>query len=552
MNRLVLLTATLLAVGASARAQTPGAGAGGQLQQIPPAPPAPQSLPDIRMAPATPGPEATAPGLRILVRSLHVTGQTQFTEAQLISVARFTPGAEMDLAGLRAMAARITDFYRRQGYFVAQAYLPAQDIQDGAVTIAVVEGRYGQVTLNAAPGTPTGAGLGGLTTGDLVASGPLQRRLLLLSDLPGVQVSATLSPGQAVGTSDLRVDLSPGRRVTGSLEADNGGDRYTGEYRGGGTVNFNEPLGIGDVASLRLLTAGSGLSYARAAYQFRLGDTTLGASYARLSYHLGREFSALDGRGTADVASLFASYPLVRSRDANLRLIGSLDARDFTDRIGATNSISQRRANVFTVGLLADRRDRFWGGGWTTASADLGFGNLNIRTPVVRAIDAVTARTQGRYAKLNFEISRLQSLPGPFSLYGGLRGQLASKNLDSSEKMELGGAYGVRAYPEGEAYGDEGYLASLEGRLRLASPPGLGGHTQGFIFVDHGEVTLSKSPWVIGPNRRSLSAAGVGLGWSDDRGLSVKLSYGIKLGDEPAVSAPDRSGRIWVQISKFF
>ncbi len=555
MNRLVLLTAAMLAVGASARAQTPGTGPVGQLQQIPPTPQPPQSLPDIRMAPAKPGPEATAPGLRILVRSLHVTGQTRFSEAELIAVARFQPGTELDLAGLRAMAARITDFYNRQGYFVAQAYLPAQDIQDGAVTIAVVEGRYGQVSLNAAPGTPPGivrGDLGGLAPGDLVASGPLQRRLLLLSDLPGMRASATLSPGQAVGTSDLRVDLAPGRRVTGSLEADNGGDRYTGQYRGGGTVYFNEPLGIGDVASLRLLTAGSGLSYARADYQFRLGDATLGASYARLTYHLGREFSALDAKGTADVASLFASYPLVRSRDVNVRIIGSLDARDFTDRIGATNSISQRRANVFTVGLLADRRDRFGGGGWTTASADLGFGDLNIRTPVVRAIDAVTARTQGSYARLNFEIARLQSLSGPWSLYGSLRGQLASKNLDSSEKMELGGAYGVRAYPEGEAYGDEGYLASLEGRLRLAGLRGVGGHTQAFMFVDQGEVTLSKKPWVAGPNRRSLSAAGVGLAWNDDQGLSVKISYAVKLGDEPAVSAPDRSGRVWVQISKFF
>ena len=30
------------------------------------------------------------------------------------------------------MAARIADYYHRSGYFVAQAYLPAQDIKDGA------------------------------------------------------------------------------------------------------------------------------------------------------------------------------------------------------------------------------------------------------------------------------------------------------------------------------------------------------------------------------------------------------------------------------------
>ena len=40
------------------------------------------------------------------------------------------------------------------------------------------------------------------------------------------------------------------------------------------------------------------------------------------------------------------------------------------------------------------------------------------------------------------------------SLFASVNGQLASKDLDSSEKMVLGGMYAVRAYPEGEAYAD--------------------------------------------------------------------------------------------------
>jgi hemolysin activation/secretion protein len=139
------------------------------------------------------------------------------------------------------------------------------------------------------------------------------------------------------------------------------------------------------------------------------------------------------------------------------------------------------------------------------------------------------------------------------SLYGQVRGQLASKNLDSSEKMELGGAYGVRAYPEGEAYGDQGYILSLEARLRLATlSERMGGHVQAVAFVDNGSVTLNKSAWAPGPNHRTLSAAGVGLTWADSHNLVVKVSYAFKLGSERARSAPDRSGRIWVQVSKFF
>ena len=214
-----ILTVVLVAAGQGALAQPIGASAGGQFQQIPPAPSQPRSLPDIRIERGQPPPSPGPEGVRIVVMSLHVTGESRFTEAELIAAAGFRPGVELDLAGLRILAARIADFYNRHGYFVAQAYLPAQDILNGSVTIAVVEGRYGKVSLHNRTNVSDALArsvLAGLDPGDVVAARPLERRLLLLSDLPGVGVNATLSPGQAVGTSDLLVGLTPGRRVTGS------------------------------------------------------------------------------------------------------------------------------------------------------------------------------------------------------------------------------------------------------------------------------------------------------------------------------------------------
>lgn len=552
--KLGLLTVALLASAPSAFAQ-PTAG-GAQLQQIPPAPAQPKSIPDIRVergqTPAAP----EVGGARFVVRSLHVTGATRFSEAELIAASGFQPGAELDLAGLRALAGRITDLYARHGYFVAQAYVPAQGISDGAVTIAVIEGHYGKVALSDQARVHESLArsiLAGLEPGDIVATAPLERRLLLLSDLPGVVVKSTLAPGDAVGTSDLMVGLTPGRRVTGSLEADNAGNRYTGQYRGGGTINFNEPLGIGDVASLRVLSAGSGFNYARASYQFAVQDATLGVAYAHLNYRLGREFSALHASGSVDIASLYGSYPLIRSRDTDLYALADLDYRTFKDKVGATASVTDKTARVATVGLAGDHHDGLWAGGWTTWSANATFGDLDIRTPQVRAADAVTARTQGSYAKVGFEAARLQNLGGPWSLYGQARGQLASKNLDSSEKMELGGAYGVRAYPEGEAYGDEGYILTAEARLRLARLSEVThGQLSAVAFADTGGVRINKSPWSAGSNTRTLSAAGLGLTWADARNLVIKVSYAWKLGDAPATSAPDRSGRLWVQVSKYF
>ena len=395
--------------------------------------------------------------------------------------------------------------------------------------------------------------LAGLDSGDIVESTPLERRLLLLSDIPGVAVRSTLAPGSAVETSDLIVDITPGRSVTGSIEADNAGNRYTGPYRLGGSVYFNNLTGSGDVASVRVLASNLGLLYGRASYQTLLGNASVGVAYARVNYELGREFRSLDARGSADIFSLFGSYPVVRSRNANLYALGEVEARFLEDRIGATSNVTNRDIHALTAGFRGDQRDAFGPGGWTTYSLGATWGKLDIETPEARAIDSVSSRRNGNYGKLQFSVAHLQNVAGPLSLYGAIRGQVASKNLDSSEQMALGGAYAVRAYPEGEAYGDQGYIANVEVRFLLPDfSDAMPGRLQLVGFVDFGKVTLAKDPWFPGPNSAERKGYGAGIIWSNPNDFLITASYARKLGNQPATSAPDRSSRVWLQFVKLF
>ena len=554
MLRSSLVIAALLATGQNAWAQQPPVG--GQLQQIPPAVDPRRTAPDIRIERPEPSAEAVAEGARIRVDTLRVTGATLFTEAELVAATDFTPGSDLTLPELRNTAAQITRFYNDRGYVLAQAYLPAQDVVGGAVTIAVVEGRYGAIDLRNQSGVSdaqVGGLLRGLNRGDPVAIAPLERRLLLLSDMPGVVVHSTLSPGAEVGSSDLTVDLTRARRISGSLEADNAGNRYTGAYRFGGSVNFANPTGLGDLISLRLLASTEGLAYGRAAWQAPIGEATVGVAYTRMQYELGREFEALDAGGTADIFSLFASYPLIRSRTANLYAVASLDAKILSDEIGLVSQMSDKEIRALTVGLRGDSRDGFGGGGWNAGSLSWTSGQLDIESPAERAADALTARSQGDFNKLQYAISRLQSVSGPLSVFGSLRGQLAGNNLDASEKMQLGGAYAVRAYPEGEAYGDEGFVATIEARVALdpwtASLPG---RFQLIGFVDTGEVNFAHDPWFPGPNHARRSGVGVGVNWFGPDDLIVRASYARRLNDQMSTSGPDETGRAWFQIVKLF
>ncbi len=496
---------------------------------------------------------------RVLVKELQITGAQSIAAEELLRISGFVPGSAYSLSELRGLAAKITAYYRSQGFFLTQTYLPTQDATEGLVRLAVVEGQYGHISLQNRSALSDGvahAMLNGLHSGDAVTSAGLDRSILLLSDLPGVLVKSVMGPGAAVGSTNLSIDLTPGARVSGGLEADNQGNRYTGSNRFGANITINEPTGLGDVATARVLTSGQGLAYGRVSYQMQLGSVSAGLAYTDMTYQLGEEFASTQSSGTARIAGVYASYPFIRSRTGNLSLQLSYDNKDLSDKTGSgpLGSTSDKTAQDSTASLKGDFHDS-WGNGFNNYMLSWTRGDIHLQNPAVVAIDSVTAQSGGTFDKLVYGFTRQQDLTANTALYVSIYGQLASKNLDASEKISLGGAGGVRAYPSGEATGDEGLVMTLETRTRWA-PWGasLPGQLQWIAFVDAGMVTLNKKPWDINnpPNSRKLNGAGFGLNYVSTGNWMVKASCAFKLGDEVAVSAPDAASRIWLQANKAF
>lgn len=551
-----VLPLSLLMHGAASAQTPPSAGSINQQIEREQLPRPTQAAPEIRVEQGTTPAAPAADQQKILVKAVRISGAQVYPEAVLLAVAGFSAQRELTLTELRAMAAKIAGHYRKHGYFLAQAYLPTQDIMDGLVTIAVLEGKYGQVSLrngsNLSDDMANGM-LAGLHSGDTIAIAPLESRILSLSDIPGVNVKSTLVPGASVGASDLIVELTPGQRVTGSIDADNHGNRYTGTNRLGAALTINNPSGYGDLVNLRALTSDAGLHYGRAAYQAQIGRAKAGVAYSHMEYRLGKEFASLRAHGTASIASLYGSYPLIRSRSHNLNALINLDAKTFRDRADAALILADKHARVAMLTLGGDTRDSVGGGGLSTYALTWSTGSIDIKSPAVLAADAATVRSNGHYDKLTLQMSRLQSVTETISLYAAVNGQFASKNLDASEKIGLGGVGGVRAYPSGEAYGDKGYLLNLEARMLL---PKILDHVPGRMqligFIDTGSVTLNKNAWAAGPNRRTLSGTGIGVNWVDPSNFVVSATWARKLGNAVATSAPDASSRFWIQAVKYF
>jgi len=506
-------------------------------------------------SPARPALE-TIPAIRFTLKAFRITGATVFSESELQVLVQQYVGREAGFQELGQAAGQITRFYAERGYSLATAYLPVQDIKNGVVEIAVIEGRVGEVNLLNRSGvrdSVVGSYLEYLQ-GRIVEDKSVERQLLLVYDLPSVTPGkAVLSPGQAVGETDLRVELDPGRTVGGGIELDNYGSRYTGAKRLTGGLDIYSPTQSGDWLSIRAIKGFPGLEYGRVAYQIPIsGDgLTAGLAYLKLHYRLGKEFSNLDADGKASTAGAFAMYPLVRSREFSLYGRLGYEHKDFKDRIDAISSVTDKKINVVAATLSGDYFDSLGAGAASAFSLNYYRGKLNIETPVARAIDGVTAHTDGTYGRWALTYTRLQRLTDRFALYVSFFGQKASQNLDPSEKLVLGGIYGVRAYAQGDGLGDSGYTLTGELRYTLGLEA-LPGTLQLTGFLDTGHVRINEEPFAAGSNTRRLSGGGVGLNWSSTNDFTLRLSVATRIGNTHATVGGDSHTRGWVQAIKYF
>lgn len=539
------LGVALLHFSPAAQAQVPP-DAGQTLQQLQPPIAAPRESQPLKIqAPLDSAPIAPG-GVAVILNTVKLSGNSVFSEETLRAALGDVTGKTFDLAGLRGLAQRITDVYQAGGYPFARAILPPQDLANGDLRIEVIEGRYGVVQAqgdDSVLAQQASAFLDGLLPGSVIASAPLERAALLLDDLPGIQTSATMRPGTQAGTGDLIVQVARDQRVRGDIGLDNAGSRYTGKNRVRANVDINSPFLLGDQLTVRALLSEEKLWLGSLGYSLPLGTSGLrgNVGYSHTSYELAKEFASLHANGTAKVASAGLSYPILRSQKANLTLIATYQSKDLHDNRDSTRTYESKSSQSMPLALQFDYRDAF--DGITYGSASWTPGKLKLDAGLTAVDDY---KSNGRFHKVNLDVVRLQSLPAGFNLMAHLSWQQANKNLDSSEKLSLGGASGVRAYPSGEATGDEGGLAQLE--LRYDA----GAYTP-YAFMDAGRITVNAKPVVAGDNRRSLSGGGLGLryqrqAWSADVALAWRTMGGRSLSETNSDPKP----RVWLNVEYRF
>jgi hemolysin activation/secretion protein len=555
-----ILTAAILSVLIpcavyAADAPTVAPDSGNILQQLKrSAPPVPAS-PATGLTIETQNSEQLSGGASFVLTALRITGNTRFDSATLHGLVADAEGKSLTLAQLNAVADRITDHYHSHGYPLARAIIPAQSIKDGSVVVQVLEARYGKVTLeNRSHVTDSllNSTLAPLRAGDVIEQTDMDHVLLLLSDIPKIDVNAVIKPGEAVGTSDLAVTTLPGPRFTGIATVDDYGNRYTGRTRGGATMSFIDPFGQGDFLSLAGLTSGEDLNYGRLSYEATatgLG-TRLGGAFSGLHYKLGDGLEFLDGHGTATDASLWAKQPLIRSPNSNLNIQLQYDRTKLDDDLNYQSVKTARHLDTFALTLSGDNRDGLFGGGVSTGSLSVATGRVGFDNESAEANDAATARIQGKFTKYNLSLARLQRLSTTNSLYVSFAGQWTNDNLDSSQQMIAGGPYTVRSYDLGALSGDTGALGTVELQHDLGSI--LNGQWQASAFVDEEHLVINKNQFAPGANSATLRGAGAGLTWSGAHHWSARTVIAARFGSLPAIAPDSSTVRIWAELNREF
>jgi hemolysin activation/secretion protein len=379
------------------------------------------------------GPAISVPGIeappgaaetKLVIRQIRIVGATVYTAAQLAELYADLVGKTVTLKAVYDLAQRITAKYGGDGYVLARAIVPVQQLDpNGAVVkIQVVEGYIERVEWP--PQLSAYRDFFSYYASRITAERPvnirtIERYLLLAGDLPGLKFKNSIKPHPTkVGAAILVVEVTH-KPVDFFARVDNRGTPARGPLEYLTSTTFNNLFGGHEALTLTAAGAFKTRELQYYAANYRQVLTGEGLTYfATASYGFGRpgteELEILEYRTRSFYAETGLSYPVIRARERNLNVSGlwfwSNDRGIFFDLPDEPPSTHDRMRGM-RVRVDADSADTV--------------GGINqlyfVFSQGVRGLGAtqngqdLASRINGRvdFSKMELTVSRLQPLPLP-------------------------------------------------------------------------------------------------------------------------------------------
>lgn len=479
--------------------------------------------------PADPGRTDSAPAETRHVTRFVLEGNTLLPEEELRPLLRAYEGKDLTLEQMKEAAADVTSIYQRHGYYLVHAIIPVQDFSQPEIRMTIVEGKIGKIHVEGAehydPEFIERRFRYAIPDGNFEAEA-FQRSLILLNELPDLQVKAVFAPG-APGEADVTLKVEDQQPLHFDLDYNNYGTPETGQNRVGVGAEVGNVAFQGDQVSLRGVVGfpTRANTFFQADYNtpVNLDGTTVNFSYANGAFAVSQGLAAiLDVRGDADIFTVTVGHPLERKLDFSSNLSFGISHKNIKNTFfGGSQPLTHDEYTMSRLTYQADWRGPSGRTIFQMAWAQ-GLGGTGSSDPLVSRVGAT-----GTFSRFNFDVARIHRLDE--GLYGVLRGsaQIATTPLYVGEQYALGGPDTVRGYQQAELLGDNAYLIGAE--LRWSPFRDMRDRFQLAAFIDHGGVSLNRRQPGDLPRGNHLTGAGVGLRWGFTESSNLRLDLGFPI-----------------------
>lgn len=487
--------------------------------------------------------------IKIPVSKFIFKGNVSFDDKTLNNIIKDNIKNEYTLTDLQNITSKIEQFYQEKYYTFAHAFIPPQEINDGALIIEISEGKYGEIKINNKSKLNKNViknSIRSIITNETIQSKKLESVLIRLNEVPGINAKSTLEPGAKNGQADLIIDIEDENIVNGDLSIDNFGDKDTGTYKTGGSLAIKNLSGRGDQLNLGIMASNLDNQYQRIAYQLptNISDSTIGFSYSSIQYKVGGTSRILNLSGNAISQGIYLQQPIISQIDKYADIKIQYEDRIIKDKGDQYGGTIKKQINVISMTLSGGGVNIVSNRSLSNFSVTYSSGRVAVHNPDWDEFYQTTRRFQGGFSKLLINTNQTKWLTNKLNIFGQVYAQWADKNLDSSEKIGLGGPYGVRAYSASDDSGDIGFITNIE--LRHAILP----QTQLSAFYDYGKIRLNKNGWGSKNPFIQRAAMGAALEWSSKHG-SIKLISALPIAPGKSTLAK-KAPSVWIQTSHSF
>jgi len=500
-----------------------------------------------------------------------IEGNTLLKPDEIESALKPFTGKHREYGDVQRAIEALRQRYRAEGFSVVWVVAPEQDLDQGVVTLRVVEACIGKITIEGNrffDDSNIRSSLPALREEVSPRAGDISANAQLANENPAKQVDVVLRPGEKQGVVDATVDVIDVRPLKAFLTFDNTGNPQTGDFRLGVGVQHANLFNRDHVGTFNYVTSpGKWNEVNLYSGSYRLPLYSWGDSmdfiiaYSDVSAGTAQTVAGpltFSGRGT--VYGLRYNQLLERRGEYSHRIVYGLDYRAYENEC-ALGNFGAAGCGPAAVDVTVRPISLAYSGNWAKPRRISDFyvalshnvpggangqeSDFNAARPSPNGGDGAPSR----YTILRFGASMVNAFESNWQVRAAFNAQYTSDTLVSGEQFGIAGATAVRGFLEREIVRDTGYFANLE----LYSPNLAGklvpgeSNLRALLFYD---IAWAANNPLAGEERQQVSIASIGVGfrWNIQRNFNLRFDLARVMDEGGGKEAGDLRGHISVYL----